>query len=165
MVWTRYRNQLRDVRDSAGNYNATGQEQRRAEIDLRGPGRCVVFISLRFVTVWIERGADAALHDVAGSISQTITYPFDVLRRKMQVTGMSALGYQYSGALDALQSILKTEGVRGLYRGLWPNLRTCASLQRSVWYPDTRFLAVKVAPSIATSFFTYELVKEFMGVA
>lgn len=36
---------------------------------------------------------------------------------------MGALGYQYSGALDALQTILKTEGVRGLYRGLWPNLR------------------------------------------
>ncbi|PSS37872.1 hypothetical protein PHLCEN_2v340 [Hermanssonia centrifuga] len=59
---------------------------------------------------------------LAGSISQTITYPFDVLRRKMQVTGMDALGYQYNGALDALRSIIKTEGIRGLYRGLWPNL-------------------------------------------
>ncbi|OCH93109.1 mitochondrial carrier [Obba rivulosa] len=81
---------------------------------------------------------------LAGSISQTLTYPFDVLRRKMQVTGMGSLGYQYNGALDALQSIVRTEGVRGLYRGLWPNL-------------------LKVAPSIATSFFTYELVKEFLG--
>ena len=62
----------------------------------------------------------------AGSISQTLTYPFDVLRRKMQVTGMGALGYQYNGALDALQSIVRTEGVRGLYRGLWPNLRACS---------------------------------------
>ncbi|KAF8210202.1 mitochondrial carrier domain-containing protein [Mycena galopus ATCC 62051] len=78
---------------------------------------------------------------LAGSISQTLTYPFDVLRRKMQVTGMksSGLGIKYTGALDALQGIVRTEGVRGLYRGLWPNL-------------------LKVAPSIATSFFTYELV-------
>lgn len=83
---------------------------------------------------------------LAGSISQTLTYPFDVLRRKMQVTGMDALGVKYSGALDALQRILKTEGPRGLYRGLWPNL-------------------LKVAPSIATSFFTYELVKELLGAA
>jgi len=83
---------------------------------------------------------------LAGSISQTLTYPFDVLRRKMQVTGMGALGYQYNGALDALQCIVKTEGWRGLYRGLWPNL-------------------LKVAPSIATSFFTYELVKESLGAA
>ncbi|OBZ68064.1 hypothetical protein A0H81_11920 [Grifola frondosa] len=84
---------------------------------------------------------------LAGSISQTLTYPFDVLRRKMQVTGMSnSLGYKYNGALDALQVIVRTEGLRGLYRGLWPNL-------------------LKVAPSIATSFFTYEVVKEALGAS
>lgn len=82
---------------------------------------------------------------LAGSISQTLTYPFDVLRRKMQVTGMksSGLGIKYTGAIDALVGILRTEGIAGLYRGLWPNL-------------------LKVAPSIATSFFTYELVKDFL---
>lgn len=43
----------------------------------------------------------------------------------MQVTGMksSGLGIKYTGAIDALQGIIRTEGVRGLYRGLWPNLR------------------------------------------
>ncbi|KAJ7462258.1 mitochondrial carrier domain-containing protein [Mycena galericulata] len=82
---------------------------------------------------------------LAGSVSQTLTYPFDVLRRKMQVTGMksSGLGIKYTGAIDALRGIVRTEGIRGLYRGLWPNL-------------------LKVAPSIATSFFTYELVKEYL---
>jgi solute carrier family 25 phosphate transporter 23/24/25/41 len=80
---------------------------------------------------------------LAGSVSQTLTYPFDVLRRKMQVTGMKNGSIKYSGALDALRGVLRTEGVGGLYRGLWPNL-------------------LKVAPSIATSFYTYELVKEFL---
>ncbi|KAJ8076806.1 hypothetical protein PM082_001229 [Marasmius tenuissimus] len=82
---------------------------------------------------------------LAGSISQTLTYPFDVLRRKMQVTGMKSgdLGIKYTGAIDALVGIMRTEGITGLYRGLWPNL-------------------LKVAPSIATSFFTYELVKDFL---
>ncbi|KAF8844745.1 mitochondrial carrier [Paxillus ammoniavirescens] len=82
---------------------------------------------------------------LAGSISQTLTFPFDVLRRKMQVVGMTSggLGYKYSGAIDALTTIIRTEGLRGLYRGIWPNL-------------------IKVAPSIATSFFTYELVKELL---
>jgi len=82
---------------------------------------------------------------LAGSISQTLTYPFDVLRRKMQVTGMksSGLGIKYTGAIDALQGIVRTEGIRGLYTGLWPNL-------------------LKVAPSIATSFFCYELVKDYL---
>jgi solute carrier family 25 phosphate transporter 23/24/25/41 len=43
----------------------------------------------------------------------------------MQVVGLGqgALGYQYNSALDAARVILKTEGVRGMYRGLWPNLR------------------------------------------
>ena len=43
----------------------------------------------------------------------------------MQVAGMKAgvLETKYSGAIDALRSILRTEGVLGLYRGLWPNLR------------------------------------------
>lgn len=64
---------------------------------------------------------------LAGSISQTITYPLDVLRRKMQVVGMKSssagsLGYQYTGAWDAVFTIVRTEGVRGMYRGLWPNL-------------------------------------------
>lgn len=60
-----------------------------------------------------------------GSISQTLTYPLDVLRRKMQVVGMTqgALGYKYNGALEALREIIRMEGVVGLYRGLWPNLR------------------------------------------
>ncbi|TFK20944.1 mitochondrial carrier, partial [Coprinopsis marcescibilis] len=76
---------------------------------------------------------------LAGSISQTLTYPFDVLRRKMQVTGMQGGNIKYNGAIDALKGTVRTEGIQGLYRGLWPNL-------------------LKVAPSIATSFFTYELV-------
>jgi hypothetical protein len=62
--------------------------------------------------------------DRTGSISQTLTYPFDVLRRKMQVTGMEG-GPKYAGAVDALRSTVRSEGVRGLYRGLWPNLREC----------------------------------------
>ena len=68
---------------------------------------------------------------LAGSISQTLTYPFDVLRRKMQVTAMGhgALGYQYNGAIDAMRHILRNEGWPGLYRGLWPNLRESLTLR------------------------------------
>ena len=67
---------------------------------------------------------ELTLYDKKGSISQTLTYPFDVIRRKMQVVGLGAeaLGYQYNGALDAARVIIKTEGIRGMYRGLWPNL-------------------------------------------
>lgn len=102
--------------------------------------------------------ADRVVSIFAGSISQTLTYPFDVLRRKMQVTGMQG-GQKYSGALDALRSVLRSEGVAGLYRGLWPNLRKCVGEDPDRSVTDCCLTdSVKVAPSIATSFFTYELV-------
>lgn len=84
---------------------------------------------------------------LAGSISQTLTYPLDVLRRRMQVAGMKdsqeKLGYKDRNAIHAIQNIIKAEGIPGLYRGLLPNL-------------------LKVAPSIGTSFLTYEAVKDFL---
>jgi len=80
---------------------------------------------------------------LAGSISQTLTFPMDILRRKMQVTGLASIGYKYTSAWDAIRCIARDEGIAGFYRGIWPNL-------------------LKVAPSIATSFYTYELVKEFL---
>jgi solute carrier family 25 phosphate transporter 23/24/25/41 len=82
---------------------------------------------------------------LAGSISQTLTYPLDVLRRRMQVSGMkdSRLGYSDKNAWAAVMTIVKGEGFWGLYRGIVPNL-------------------LKVAPSIGTSFATYEFVRNLV---
>ncbi|CAH7689375.1 mitochondrial carrier domain-containing protein [Phakopsora pachyrhizi] len=80
---------------------------------------------------------------LAGAMSQSLTYPLDVLRRRMQVTGMSGIKFKYDGAWHATKSIFRNEGIRGLYKGLWPNL-------------------CKVAPSIGTSFVTYELVRDYL---
>jgi len=41
----------------------------------------------------------------------------------MQVAGMRENSVKYNGAIHALTSIVRTEGIAGLYRGLWPNLR------------------------------------------
>lgn len=46
----------------------------------------------------------------AGSVAQTLTYPFDVLRRKMQVAGMDGFSPAYTGALDAMIKITRAEG-------------------------------------------------------
>ncbi|PWN30503.1 mitochondrial carrier [Jaminaea rosea] len=82
---------------------------------------------------------------LAGSISQTLTYPLDVLRRRMQVAGMknSKLGYSDKSAIDAIRNIIRADGFTGLYRGLWPNL-------------------LKVAPSIGVSFLVYETVQGYI---
>ncbi|PWN90243.1 mitochondrial carrier [Acaromyces ingoldii] len=82
---------------------------------------------------------------LAGSISQTLTYPLDVLRRRMQVSGMkdSKLGYSDKSSFAAIRTIVTREGFFGLYRGIVPNL-------------------LKVAPSIGTSFVTYEFVQQLV---
>ncbi|KDN41963.1 mitochondrial carrier, partial [Tilletiaria anomala UBC 951] len=81
----------------------------------------------------------------AGSVSQTLTYPLDVLRRRLQVAGMrdSQLGYSDTTSFGVFRTIVRQDGVRGLYRGLWPNL-------------------LKVAPSIGVSFWTYETVRSWL---
>ena len=61
----------------------------------------------------------------------------------MQVSGLKTLGHGYDNAFDAIRVMYKTEGVLAFYRGLWPNL-------------------LKVAPSIATSFYVYELTKGYL---
>ncbi|ORY16040.1 mitochondrial carrier protein-like protein [Clohesyomyces aquaticus] len=80
---------------------------------------------------------------VSGAVAQTCTYPFDVLRRRFQINTMSGMGYQYSGIWDAIQMIVKTEGVRGLYKGIVPNL-------------------LKVAPSMASSWLSFEFTRDFV---
>lgn len=53
---------------------------------------------------------------VGGAIAQTIAYPFDVMRRRMQTTTGAS---PYNGVIDGLTTIAREEGVRaGLYRGL-----------------------------------------------
>ncbi|KAF1916225.1 mitochondrial carrier protein-like protein [Ampelomyces quisqualis] len=80
---------------------------------------------------------------VSGAVAQTITYPFDVLRRRFQINTMSGMGYQYSGVLDAVRSIVRTEGVRGMYKGIVPNL-------------------LKVAPSMASSWLSFEMTRDML---
>lgn len=110
---------------------------------------------------------------VAGGTSQTITYPFDVIRRKMQVVGLQRAAaassstssapslapapapsatlvpsraffstaqpagkpqpYTYTSGTGAFVQIFQREGLKGLYRGIIPNV-------------------LKVAPSMGVSF-------------
>lgn len=82
----------------------------------------------------------------AGAISQTLTYPLDVLRRRMQVTGMKSMGYNYNGSFDAISSIIRQEGLRGLYKGIWPNLiKVTPSTDLSAFYSSRlRLLMISI---------------------
>ena len=80
---------------------------------------------------------------ISGGIAQTCTYPFDVLRRRLQVNSMSGIGYQYTSIWDAVRRIVAQEGVLGMYKGITPNL-------------------LKVAPSMASSWLSFELTRDFL---
>ncbi|KAI1424109.1 solute carrier family 25 member 42 [Xylaria sp. FL1777] len=80
---------------------------------------------------------------ISGAVAQTCTYPFDVLRRRFQINTMSGMGYQYKSIGDAIRVIVSQEGIRGLYKGLVPNL-------------------LKVAPSMAANWLSFELTRDFL---
>ena len=46
----------------------------------------------------------------SGATSLIFTHPFDVLRRKLQVAGLSSLSPQYTGAIDAMRKSIVAEG-------------------------------------------------------
>ncbi|XP_019170026.1 PREDICTED: mitochondrial adenine nucleotide transporter ADNT1-like isoform X2 [Ipomoea nil] len=93
----------------------------------------------------------------AGTVGQTVAYPLDVVRRRMQMVGWKGAASvvtgdgkskappQYTGMVDAFRKTVRHEGFGALYKGLVPN-------------------SVKVVPSIAIAFVTYEVVKDILGV-
>lgn len=56
---------------------------------------------------------------------------------------MTGLGYKYTSIWDAVRVIVAEEGFRGLFKGIGPNL-------------------LKVAPSMASSWLSFELTRDFL---
>jgi solute carrier family 25 phosphate transporter 23/24/25/41 len=90
--------------------------------------------------VWYNKLAAGA---ISGAVAQTCTYPFDVLRRRFQINSMNGMGYQYKSIWGAITTIIAQEGVFGLYKGIVPNL-------------------LKVAPSMASSWLSFEMTRDFL---
>ena len=77
---------------------------------------------------------------------QTIAYPLQLIRTKLQTVGSP--GYQgpvYSSMSDCFTSVLKSDGVLGLYRGIGPNF-------------------LKAVPAISISYGVYEKIKLLLGL-
>jgi solute carrier family 25 phosphate transporter 23/24/25/41 len=77
------------------------------------------------------------------SRNAVLTGPSDVLRRRFQINTMSGMGYQYKSIFDAVRVIIAQEGVKGMYKGIVPNL-------------------LKVAPSMASSWLSFEVTRDFL---
>jgi solute carrier family 25 phosphate transporter 23/24/25/41 len=59
---------------------------------------------------------------ISGSIGATTVFPINLLRTRLQTQGTAMLPYEYDGLKDVLRRTIKHEGIRGLFKGLTPNL-------------------------------------------
>ncbi|OBA26185.1 mitochondrial carrier [Hanseniaspora valbyensis NRRL Y-1626] len=82
---------------------------------------------------------------ISGSIGASIVYPVNLLRTRLQAQGTFAHPHRYNGFFDCCAKTVTREGVKGLYKGLLPNL-------------------VKVCPSVAISYFCYENFKRLLDL-
>ncbi len=56
-----------------------------------------------------------------------VTYPVDLLRRRMQLQGLGGAKRLYSGPIDAVRKIVAQDGISGLYKGMIAcYLKVCA---------------------------------------
>lgn len=81
---------------------------------------------------------------MAGFVSQTVSYPLEVIRRRMQVGGVVGDGHRL-GMSEVARNIYKAAGWKGFFVGL------------SIGY-------VKVIPMSATAFYVYERSKLYLGI-
>eukprot|EP00216_Chloropicon_sp_CCMP2111_P000105 CAMPEP_0198239054 /NCGR_PEP_ID=MMETSP1446-20131203/4577_1 /TAXON_ID=1461542 ORGANISM="Unidentified sp, Strain CCMP2111" /NCGR_SAMPLE_ID=MMETSP1446 /ASSEMBLY_ACC=CAM_ASM_001112 /LENGTH=334 /DNA_ID=CAMNT_0043921597 /DNA_START=476 /DNA_END=1480 /DNA_ORIENTATION=- len=69
------------------------------------------------------QGASAVL---AGCTTSTITTPLDVIKTRVQVVGETRAWSSTSSFLPAVKALVKSEGLGGLYRGLFPRMASSA---------------------------------------
>ncbi|KAF2202167.1 mitochondrial carrier [Delitschia confertaspora ATCC 74209] len=88
--------------------------------------------------------AELSTGGFAGFFSQTVSYPLEVIRRRMQVGGVVGDGHRL-GMAEVARRIWMERGWRGYFVGL------------TIGY-------VKVIPLAATSFYVYERGKFYLGI-
>ncbi|KAL5606952.1 hypothetical protein BROUX41_003320 [Berkeleyomyces rouxiae] len=79
----------------------------------------------------------------SGAFGATVVYPLNVLRTRLQTQGTHMHRATYTGIWDVAHRTFQNEGVRGLYKGLTPNL-------------------LKVAPALSITWVVYENSKRFL---
>jgi len=82
---------------------------------------------------------------ISGAVAQTVTYPIDLIRRRMQIQGFASNLQEYNNSFDVIKKIYTQFGLRGFYNGML----SCY---------------LKVIPSIAISFWTFEKMKMLLRI-
>ncbi|KAL4787878.1 mitochondrial carrier domain-containing protein [Aspergillus varians] len=86
-----------------------------------------------------------AIGALSGGFSASVVYPLNVLRTRMQAQGTMLHPTTYDGVMDVARKTVQSEGLRGFYKGLTPNL-------------------LKVAPAVSISYVVYENSKRILGL-
>lgn len=94
--------------------------------------------------VQLSAPAELTAGALAGLVSQTASYPLEVIRRRMQVGGAVGDGHKL-GISETARRIFLERGWRGFFVGL------------TIGY-------AKVVPMAATAFYTYERLKYYFGI-
>lgn len=58
----------------------------------------------------------------SGAFGASAVYPMNLLRTRLQAQGTASHPRTYTGIVDVTRQTIKGEGVRGLFKGLTPNL-------------------------------------------
>ncbi|KAL3431219.1 mitochondrial carrier domain-containing protein [Aspergillus tetrazonus] len=86
-----------------------------------------------------------AIGAISGGVSASVVYPLNVLRTRMQAQGTVLHPTTYNSVMDVARKTVQSEGIRGFYKGLTPNL-------------------LKVAPAVSISYVVYENSKRMLGL-
>lgn len=81
----------------------------------------------------------------SGAFGATVVYPLNVLRTRLQTQGTLMHPPTYTGIWDVTRRTYQKEGMRGMYKGLTPNL-------------------LKVAPALSITWVVYENSKKLLGL-
>jgi solute carrier family 25 phosphate transporter 23/24/25/41 len=81
--------------------------------------------------------ATGAIGAFSGALGASFVYPLNVLRTRLQAQGTVLHPATYDGILDVVRATYRTEGLRGFYKGITPNM-------------------LKVAPAVSISYVVYE---------
>jgi solute carrier family 25 phosphate transporter 23/24/25/41 len=87
--------------------------------------------------------ATAGIGAFSGAFGASIVYPLNVIRTRLQAQGTVLHPSTYTGVIDVTRKTIKNEGLRGLFKGITPNL-------------------LKVVPSVSMTYVVYENAKKFL---
>jgi len=89
--------------------------------------------------------ANLFIGGIAGLFSSTFSYPSDIIRRRLQITGVDNSIQKYKGIIDCVVKMYKNEGFQSYFKGMGANY-------------------AKVIPSTALMFFSYEKMNYILKV-